>query len=239
MESSPGESSPEASPALLERAVFRAGSHDDSQRDSPRMRSSVQGHDAQQRQMHMQADAPQVSCRTPVGTAADSDLLSHDDESPPLRLDLFSHAVKPLPEVAGMGELPQVANTCEHGVDAGGAPACSMFTPAATGRQRIADPSSAGNDSPPLELSLFTAKGHKFCEPDASTNEGKEPTWTARNGSEQDFCEGGEEASMVKEGNEANATSNAKRKRNCDYKLERRSVQLHRVPCCHPRALCP
>ena len=110
MESSPGESRPEASPALLERAVFRAGSHDDSQRDSPRMRSSVQGHDAQQRQMHMQADAPQVSCRTPVGTAADSDLLSHDDESPPLRLDLFSDAVKPLPEVAGMGELPQVAN---------------------------------------------------------------------------------------------------------------------------------
>ena len=94
MESGPGESSPEASPALLERAVFRAGSHDDSQRDSPRMRSSVQGHDAQQRQMHMQADAPQVSCRTPVGTAADSDLLSHDDESPPLRLDLFSDAVK-------------------------------------------------------------------------------------------------------------------------------------------------
>ena len=167
MESGPGELSPEASPALLERAVFRAGSHDDSQRDSPRRRSSVQGHNAQQRQMHMQAEARQVSCRTPVGTATDSDLLSLDDESPPLRLDLlFSHAVKPLPEVAGMGELPQVANTCEHGVDAGGAaPVCSMFTPAATGRQRIADPSSAGNDSPPLDLSQFTATGHKFCEP--------------------------------------------------------------------------
>ena len=54
--------------------------------------------------MHMQADAPQVSCRTPVGAAADSDLLSHDDESPPLRLDLFSDAVKPLPEAAGLGE---------------------------------------------------------------------------------------------------------------------------------------